>query len=296
MFLMDPNDFTILLTNASEGADWRREHDVEIEADHELFDERADLDIPEWFVRNVKFNGVMEPVIVRKKKTEDGNERYEVVDGRERVKAARVARAMQEEEGTPPDELLKVRTILETGDADRVNTVMLSANEIRFDDDVLTKAKKAMRKLTLNGGDYEATAVAMNVTVTTLKNWEKLTGCSAKVLNAVTDGVVSPSAAQDLSEFTHEEQEKQLSALIAEAKASGKKKVTGRSVKKKKADKEGKNVAPPKRLVEKILAHEKAKEILSEDFIKGVRWRQGDLGSNQFKGLVGLIKEIEGGD
>jgi ParB family chromosome partitioning protein len=104
-----------------------------------LYDERVAIDLDENFVRNIMVYGINSPVLCR-----DEAGRTVVVDGRQRVRAAREANRRFNQAG---EVQLKVPVIVVNGSDRRVQGIMISANEQRQDDTVLVKAKKAVRML-----------------------------------------------------------------------------------------------------------------------------------------------------
>jgi hypothetical protein len=130
-----------------------------------------------------------------------------------------------------------------------------------------------------------------------IKNLLKLQDLAAPVRKAVENDELSASAAAELSGLTRDEQIEELGKLLA-ADAAGEK-VTRRSAKKavKKRAAGGDSevsVAPPKRLVSNVLKLDKRHGgVLPADFVKGVMWCLGEIGSTSIKGLRDLEKEVE---
>jgi ParB family chromosome partitioning protein len=86
-----------------------------------LYDERIDLDVDINLVKNIMVYGVQQPVLVR---AEDGD--VIVVDGRQRVRAAREANKQFRAAGEVE---VKVPVLSVRGDDRRVTGIMISANE-----------------------------------------------------------------------------------------------------------------------------------------------------------------------
>lgn len=84
-FAMDASDLTIIGLDTKDGPE------------HPLYDERIFLPIDEAMVRNIRAFGVIEAINVRK-----NGPNVEVVDGRQRVRHARIASQRNVEEGLPP--------------------------------------------------------------------------------------------------------------------------------------------------------------------------------------------------
>ena len=169
----------------------------EVREDSALNDERAEWDVDEALVRNIMVYGVLQPVLVRP----EGGKLY-VVDGRQRVKAAREAASRQRAAG---EFVAKIPVILKQGEDSRVAGVMVSANEQRREDTVLMKARKATRLLDLCG-DKEEVAIAFGRSSKTIENWVRLLTCHPDVLEAVEEGFISSAAAIELSRRDRDDQ------------------------------------------------------------------------------------------
>jgi len=182
---------------------------VGLDADEEgspLNDERAQWEVDEPMVKNIMVYGIQQPVLVRS----EAGKMY-VVDGRQRVKAARVAVQRQEGAG---EFSTKVPCIEVKGDDGRVSGIMVSTNEIRQDDDVLTKAAKAARLLDLVG-DKEEVALAFGRSTKTLDNWTKLLAADPVVHTAIRDGKISAAVGIKLAGKTRQEQVVALDQILS---------------------------------------------------------------------------------
>jgi ParB-like chromosome segregation protein Spo0J len=202
--------------------------------EHPLFDERAFWPLDENLMRNILVYGVLEPVRVRK---EAG--RRLVVDGRQRVKAAREAKTRQTQAG---EFQVKVPTFETKGDDKRVSGIMISLNEQRQNDDILTKALKAARRFDITGDDIEMVAIDFGRTPGTIKNWLSLAAADPKIHGAMKENPpkISSSAAIELSKLPREEQVKELNKLL---KAGGGEKVTEAKTKKARQKAAGSNAS-----------------------------------------------------
>ena len=164
---------------------------------HPLFDERAMLPVDENLVKNILFYGIQVPVIVRK---ESGV--VYVVDGRQRVKAARLAAGRASQAG---EYAVRVPVKAASGSDGRMTGIMVSTNEQRQDDDAITRAFKATRLLALVG-DMDEVCVAFGRSKTTIKNWLSLSGAHPKVHEAVRGKTVSTQAAVEISKLPRDQQ------------------------------------------------------------------------------------------
>ncbi len=179
---------------------------------HHLYDERIKLPLDENLVRSIMVHGVKLPVMVTKE-----GDKYLVVDGRQRVRAAIEANGRLEKEGAAP---VKIKLMLERGiDADLFGVVIL-ANEMRQGDDPMTKAKKAKRLLDMDP-DEQKCAITFGISQAQLQRWLKLLDLDPKVQKAVERGDISSSAAVGLAELPRDQQVEQLDNLKADEAAGG---------------------------------------------------------------------------
>ncbi len=181
--------------------------------DHPLHDERINLPLEEPFIANIDAYGVMQTVLITKI---DG--KPFLVDGRQRVRAARIVNERRKKRGEPT---IKVQcTIRSDGDAGLLGA-MIATNEARQDDGPLAKAEKARRLLNRGVSEADA-ATTFAVSVQTLRGWLELEGASKEVKAAVKAGNLSASAAAKLA--TVKDHDKQREALAKVQAAPGKKK------------------------------------------------------------------------
>ena len=177
-----------------------------VEEDNPLNDERAVGKVDEAMVRNVMIYGIQLPVLVR---YEAG--RAYVVDGRQRVKAAREATKRQDAAG---EHLTKVPCIEVKADDARVGGIMISTNEIRRNDKVLMKARKAARLLDMVGNKEEV-ALAFGRSTKTIDNWMKLLQADPVIHEAIEGGKISAAVGIQLSNKTREEQVQALDQILS---------------------------------------------------------------------------------
>ena len=170
-----------------------------------LFDERVGLELDENFVRNIMVYGISTPVLCR-----DEAGRTVVVDGRQRVRAARQANRRFNDAG---EVQLKVPVIVINGSDRRVQGIMISANEQRRDDSVLVKAKKAVRMLDLTGSKDEV-CVAFGKTAQTINAWIRLVNAVTAIHEAIEAGTISATAAIELAGLPRDEQADALTRAI----------------------------------------------------------------------------------
>lgn len=175
-----------------------------------LEDERATWPIDENMVRNIMVYGIQLPVLIR---TEAG--KHYVIDGRQRVKCAREARTRQEEAG---EIALKVPCLEVQAEDSRVAGIMVSANEIRQDDGILGKARKAERLMALLG-EKEEVALAFGKSPKTIENWLLLLTAAPEVLEAVENNKISAQVGIDLARRPRAEQLEVLEQLLTDSPA-----------------------------------------------------------------------------
>jgi ParB family chromosome partitioning protein len=176
-----------------------------------LFDERIGLDLDDNFVKNIMVYGINTPVLCR-----DEAGRTVVVDGRQRVRAAREANHRFSAAG---EIQLKVPVVFINGSDKRVQGIMISANEQRRDDTVLTKAKKAARMLAMTGSKEEV-AIAFGKTTVTINSWLRLVNAVSDVHEAIEAGLISATAGVELSALPRDEQIAALTDLLKAQKGS----------------------------------------------------------------------------
>lgn len=158
-----------------------------------LYDERVNLPVNESLVKNIMVYGVLEPVLVRKNAHDD----FEVVDGRQRVRAAREANRRLREAGRDA-EVIRVPIIIKKAEGSQLAGMMVSANEIRQDDTPLAKARKASHLIGLGRTEDEA-ATIFGVTPQTIGNWLRLLNLTPELLSQVEQGNVSASEASKVA-------------------------------------------------------------------------------------------------
>lgn len=176
-----------------------------------LYDERIKLEVNEDLVKNIAYYGVKSPILVR----QDGT-KFVVVDGRQRVRAARVANIRAAERG---EILLKVPVLPCVGNDAMMTGIMVSTNEQRTDDDVLVKATKAARMLEF-GSDKSEICIAFGRTPQTINAWLRLAQAHPVVHDAIRSGRISTSAGIELSALERDEQVVKLSELTSEIVAA----------------------------------------------------------------------------
>lgn len=186
-----------------------------------LYDARAKLAPNESLVRNIAHFGILEPVLV----TRRGSAGI-VVDGRQRVRAAREANKRLKEAGL---EQVKVPCILRAGDDAHLFGILCTANEHRLNDTPLERAKKASRLRDL-GRSEEEIALTFGVSKAAVTKWLKVLDLPAAVREEVEAGHISAEAALKLRD---EEPEKAVAAVKAAVAVADEVEKEGRKQRKK---------------------------------------------------------------
>jgi ParB family transcriptional regulator, chromosome partitioning protein len=179
--------------------------DTEDGPEHPLYDERAFLEVDSHLVANILVYGILQTVRVRR---EGG--RILVVDGRQRVKAARLAADRSSEAG---EYAIRVPVWESEGDDKRIAGIMISSNEQRKADSALDRAFKAVRLLALLG-DEDEVGIAFGRSKPTIKNYLSLASADSRIHTAVREGSLSTQAAIELSKLARDEQVAQLTQLM----------------------------------------------------------------------------------
>jgi len=182
-----------------------------------LYDERVEMELDEALVRNIMEFGVIEPVVVWKN-PETSN--VEIVDGRQRVRAAIEANKRLKKAGCDPH---MVPSIAKRATEAHTRAGIMVSTFIRQDDTPMGKAKKLARYLDL-GRSEEQAAVTFGISKSSVKNLLSLLETPKAVQKAVQNGTVAASVAYELAKLPAEEQKVKLAEVIAEApKAKGRK-------------------------------------------------------------------------
>lgn len=193
---VNPYDLTIIGLDTEDGAD------------HPLYDERVYLPVDENLVKNIQVYAIQQPVLVRK----DGDTLL-VVDGRQRVRAARLAWDQATSAGEHP---IKVPTRTVTATDARATGIMISSNELRQEDDVLGKALKAQR-LYAQYGDIGEVAIAFGRSTQTIRNWLLLVEADPKVHECIRSQKLSVTTAIEIARLKREEQREKLESFLRAA-------------------------------------------------------------------------------
>lgn len=248
--------------------------------EHPLWDERIKMPIDESMVLSIMAHGVLQTVKVA---VYDGVP--VVIDGRQRVRAARLANERLKASGEP---LVSVRVEGENGkkiSEERLATAMVALNEIRRPDDVLVKASKAERMFA-RGLTIPQIALAFGVTAQCVRDWQQLAALAPAVRKAVRDGLISAHAAAALADLPTEEQVAKLEEILASGV-----KPTAANIRRKVEGTEDREPRPSGRVVKRLLEAENLD--LPEGFVLALRWARGEIATSKIKGLSAALRSLE---
>ncbi len=204
MYLFDPMDIAIIggldLPEAERGP-----LDTATDKANALYDERLKLKLtPEW-IANIEAFGVKETINVAKL----AGVLY-VVNGRQRLRAARVANAARTAKGVPP---LKVPCLLTRTDDVGLLREMVVTN-LHQEDSTATKIAK-LKRLLDRGVSVEDAATIFAVKPGTAKAWLAYDdNAVAAVKSAVNAGKVPSTTGADLARLPTDKQEGALEAIL----------------------------------------------------------------------------------
>jgi len=184
-----------------------------------LYDERVDFDFKEPLVLNMLYQpdpdgppqGVLK-VLLGQRNPETG--KVEIIDGRQRTKAAREANRRLKKQGAEP---IRLPVLLKRASSkQRTMAMLISANEHATEDLPSDKARKAQRYIDL-GRDESEVAVLLGISESTVKNRLRLLDAPAAVRNAADAGKITESDAFKLAREEPEEAKKKLGKLLEHA-------------------------------------------------------------------------------
>jgi ParB family transcriptional regulator, chromosome partitioning protein len=172
-----------------------------------LYDPRVHLPVDEDLARNIDYHGVLEPVAVQKN-PETGE--VEIVVGRQRTKAARLANEWRKARGVEP---IMIPGFVHKGARANALDVIVSENELRQSDTPIARAEK-MRRLQQIGRSDEQLATIFGCTVQTVRSTLQLLDCSSAVQKAVEAGQINVGHAKQLAALPPDEQRAKVKELI----------------------------------------------------------------------------------
>lgn len=214
LWSIDPNELCIIGGSrlpASERGSLDTDHGPE----HDLYDERVAEALTEEFVNSVDAHGVDTPILIVKL-----DDVATVIAGRKRVRAARIVNARRKKAGEPP---IKIDCKLKRATGSGLLAAMITENEARTDDGLLTKIEK-LKRLLNRGVSVEDAAVHFSVSVATVKGWLSFEDhATAETKAAARGGRLSASAAAELTKIADPDKQREKLAEMIGSVGSGEK-------------------------------------------------------------------------
>ena len=211
--------------------------------EHDLYDERVGEPLTEEFVNSVDAHGVDTPILIVKI-----DDVAVVIAGRKRVRAARVVCARRKKAGEPP---IKVDCKLKRVSGSGLLAAMITENEARTDDKILTKIEK-LKRLMNRGVSPEDAAIHFGQKVGTINGWLAFyDNATAETMTAARAGRLSASAAAELAKITDPDAQRE---KLAELVSSGER-VSARAAKAASKIARGKAVGVGDKKTQKKLLH-----------------------------------------
>lgn len=187
--------------------------DTAVDENDPLWDKRLYETLSEEFIANISTFGVDTPILVVKR---DGVPM--VVAGRRRVRAARVANRKRKSRG---EVLMKVDAKQKRDTDAGLLGAMLQENEVRENDNLLTKLDKAKRLMNA-GVSPEDTALRCGVSLAHFKTWLAFDdNALTATKKAVEAGKISPSTAITLARIKEPEKQKEALDSVLEHVSQG---------------------------------------------------------------------------
>ncbi len=174
--------------------------------EHDLYDERVREALTAEFVNSIDAHGVDTPILIVKL-----DDVATVIAGRKRVRAARIVNARRKKRGEPP---IKIDCKLKRTSGAGLLAAMITENEARTDDGLLTKIEK-LKRLMSRGVSPEDAAIHFSVGVATVKGWLAFEdNATAETKAAARAGRLSASAAAELTKISDPEKQREKLALM----------------------------------------------------------------------------------
>jgi ParB family transcriptional regulator, chromosome partitioning protein len=244
VFVSDPN---VTIKNLSEGrADVFRVDPnklvIVIDPAHPLYDERVGLPVDEALVASILEHGIRQAVTVRR-----NGSLFEVMDGRQRVKAA-----IEANKGLKKGERILVPVTMAKDNDVQAAKIMVALNEIRTQDTPMVQAAKAKRLLD-RGIPKQEVCSQFGKNMTWLSQILKLLDTDDAVQNAVERGMIHVTAASKLASLPRDQQRKAMADLrdsgVSMTRANVKAKVKAVHAAAESGQAERAVITPPKRAV-----------------------------------------------
>ncbi|HDR9034424.1 ParB/RepB/Spo0J family partition protein [Burkholderia sp. AU32262] len=234
---------------------------------HPLYDERVHWPLDEAMVRNIDFQGIIQPIEVTKNPETGATE---VVTGRQRVKNCREANRRRRERGEKPWLIPAfVRRIAPKDRSKKLSAAIASENAIRQQETPMTRAAKMARQL--GHHTEEEVAILFGCKVATVRSTLALLDCCAEVQKAVDSGKVPVTHAAKLARMKPDQQREKVRDLIDAANSN-----TGHA--RARAQREVMGDASPRLKTRKQIADELSK--CDGERAEALRWVLGITNTN----------------
>ena len=176
--------------------------------DHDLYDERVNEMLAEEFINSIDAHGVDTPILIVKL-----NDVATVIAGRKRVRAARIVNLRRKSRGEPP---IKIDCKLKRTSGVGLLAAMITENEGRTDDKMLTKIEK-LKRLMGRGVSIEDAAIHFCVGLPVVKGWLAFEdNATAETKAAARAGRLSASAGAELAKITNPDaQREKLASMLS---------------------------------------------------------------------------------
>jgi ParB family chromosome partitioning protein len=206
-------------TSASMGAEGRQDT-WNFDPDNLIVPEKGsrlydpDRAVPEEsMIQSVMRRGVLKPVIIRK-----NGDRYEVIDGRQRVLAAREANRRFEAEGI--DRRIVVPCVTRKVTDAMAYAIMVATNCNVRGETPMALARKLEEYLALGNSEEDA-ALDFAVDVATIRRWSKLLELDSDVQRKIESGGLSTEAGLMLVALPREQQVVKMNEMVANGTTHG---------------------------------------------------------------------------
>lgn len=213
VFVTDPN---VTIKNLAEGRSDTFRVDPEnltlvIDPAHPLYDERVAIPVDEGLITSIREHGIRENVSVRR-----NGSLFEVLDGRQRVKAAlELNKRIKKELGRafdPKVDRILVPVTMSKDNDNQAAKVMVTLNEIRTQDSPMVQAAKAKRLLD-RGIPKQEVCNQFGKPTSWLSQIMKVLDTDDTVQSAVDKGMIPVTAASKLAALPRDQQKKAMAEL-----------------------------------------------------------------------------------
>jgi len=167
------------------------------------YDGRA-VTIDRSMVESIKMLGITNPIrVVEEDADENGVSRMIVLDGRNRVRHARIANQEFKAEGSETRVLVSAQVARST--AVTLNAMMIASNHFRRESTVMEKVGQLARHLEM-GGTPTSASLSFGVSLNCIYQWQRLLSCSPATQKAVNNGLIPIEAAKLLCKLDRAKQ------------------------------------------------------------------------------------------